>query len=250
MIHFTRFNGAMVPGAHTRSAERLASSVLRSDIPRVSSSINGRRCRSITTLTQRLNRTGLNSIAPVLPLAVDPACNVIFDRSPHRATSTRKIAGLAQTRDAKDETGLVDFGKQDEQHMGNTGEQSHSPHETGKSLSANRGQHLGSSVSKKAIQLELRWVRDRVALARRISGILAKDDLEKASALLLAAEKEHIDCIVGWNLVFQKLMVNGRPFDAFKLYNDVSFLHNVPPGSIQVMVFCVLKHPRANFVSR
>lgn len=219
----------MVLSAHARTVDRLACSIRRPGISQASSTISSRKCESIMTLAQRLGRPWANSTM-LPPIAPGSVRNTGTDANLGGTTFARRIDGVAEIHDETSEVKLLDLEKHNEQDPEeHTGEQGRVPRETRKPVSRDRGRRLGSSVSKKAIEMELRWVRDRVALARRISELLTKDELEKAAGLLLAAEKEHIDCIVGWNLVFQYLMVKGKPFDAFKLYNDVSCSKKCPP---------------------
>lgn len=80
------------------------------------------------------------------------------------------------------------------------------------------------TVSKKAIDIELEWARDRVVLSKRVAQILNKGDLEKAVALVRTAQSRGYDCMVAWNVLFDHEMKNDRPVAAFKLYNDVRIL--------------------------
>lgn len=78
-----------------------------------------------------------------------------------------------------------------------------------------------ATVSKKAIELELPWVQDRVMLSDRIWALLKKDDFDKARELVRAAHKNGVDTIASWNLLLQYEMDRSKPLAAFSLYNDV-----------------------------
>ncbi|KKZ66662.1 hypothetical protein EMCG_00225 [[Emmonsia] crescens] len=77
------------------------------------------------------------------------------------------------------------------------------------------------TVSKKAIDIELEWARDRVVLSNRVMQILKKGDVEKAVTLVRAAQSRGYDCMVAWNVLLDHEMKNDRPVSAFKLYNDM-----------------------------
>lgn len=81
-----------------------------------------------------------------------------------------------------------------------------------------------STVTPQSVALELKWVQDRVALAKRVEQLLAHDDYDKARELVRAADKNNIDCVVAWNHIFEYLMGHNQPMVAFKLYNDVRII--------------------------
>lgn len=88
--------------------------------------------------------------------------------------------------------------------------------------------HTGKAVmSKKAIEMEMRWLGDRVALASRISQILKRGDLDKAVTLVREAQRGGVDCMVAWNLLLEHEMQNCRPASAFKLFNEVKLYRPV-----------------------
>ncbi|EEH35428.2 pentatricopeptide repeat protein [Paracoccidioides lutzii Pb01] len=78
-----------------------------------------------------------------------------------------------------------------------------------------------STVSRKAIDIELQWAKDRLILAKRVKRMLSKGDLEKALALVRTAQSRRYDCMGAWNMLFDYEMKNDRPVAAFKLYNDM-----------------------------
>ncbi|EEH45224.1 uncharacterized protein PADG_01374 [Paracoccidioides brasiliensis Pb18] len=78
-----------------------------------------------------------------------------------------------------------------------------------------------STMSRKAIDIELQWATDRVILAKRVKQMLNKGDLQKALALVRTAQSRGYDCMGAWNMIFDCEMKNDRPVAAFKLYNDM-----------------------------
>lgn len=82
---------------------------------------------------------------------------------------------------------------------------------------------LGRKVSPKVIEMELKWLKDPRALADRVARLLAGNDVGLATGLVRAAQKERMDCAVGWNHLFEYYMKKGDAKTAFKLYNDVCF---------------------------
>jgi hypothetical protein len=86
------------------------------------------------------------------------------------------------------------------------------------SLPRNTGK---ATMSKMAIDMEMRWLNDRLALADRISQILKDGDFDKAATLVREAQRGGLDCMVAWNLLLDYEMQNGRPTLAFRLYNEV-----------------------------
>ncbi|KAK2795966.1 hypothetical protein FQN50_009648 [Emmonsiellopsis sp. PD_5] len=78
-----------------------------------------------------------------------------------------------------------------------------------------------STVSRKAISLELEWVQDRIALTKRVTQLLIKNDIAKATELVRAAQTNGIDCTVAWNTLFEYELKKNEPVAAFKLYNEM-----------------------------
>ncbi|KAI5293716.1 hypothetical protein KEM52_005281 [Ascosphaera acerosa] len=102
-----------------------------------------------------------------------------------------------------------------------------------------------TSVSAQTLLLELKWVRDRVALARRIEQLLAQGDYDKARELTKAAQKNSIDCVVAWNLIFEYLMGRNQPMVAFKLYNDMKKAGTRPNSRTYTVMFSGLAGSRS-----
>jgi len=78
------------------------------------------------------------------------------------------------------------------------------------------------SISRKTLDLELKWLADPRALADRVARILQSGDVSKAAALVRQAQRDGMSCGVAWNNLIQYFMDRGCPQAAFKLYNDVS----------------------------
>ena len=95
-------------------------------------------------------------------------------------------------------------------------------------LSRNTGK---ATMSKMAIEMEMRWLNDRAALADRISQILKNGDFDKAATLVREAQRGGLDCMVAWNLLLDYEMQNGRPASAFRLYNEVQISALFMPSS-------------------
>ncbi|KAI5300130.1 acetyl-CoA hydrolase, partial [Ascosphaera pollenicola] len=94
-----------------------------------------------------------------------------------------------------------------------------------------------STVTPKSVILELKWVQDRVALARRVEELLKEDDYDKARELVRAADKNNIDCVVSWNLIFEYLMEHNQSMVAFKQYNDMKKAGTKPnPRTYTIML--------------
>ncbi|OJD21092.1 hypothetical protein ACJ73_07569 [Blastomyces percursus] len=102
------------------------------------------------------------------------------------------------------------------------------------------------TVSKKAIDIELEWVRDRVALSNRVKQILKKGDFEKAVTLVRTAQSRGYDCIVAWNELLDHEMKNDKPVAAFKLYNDIKKRGRKPNTYTYTIMFRGLAHSSSN----
>ncbi|PGH02229.1 hypothetical protein GX51_04805 [Blastomyces parvus] len=102
------------------------------------------------------------------------------------------------------------------------------------------------TVSKKAIDIELEWARDRVALSNRVKQILKKGDLEKAVTLVQTAQTRGYDCMVGWNELFDHELKNNNALSAFKLYNDMKKRARKPNTYTYTIMFRGLAHSTSN----
>ncbi|KAK2796284.1 hypothetical protein FQN51_009495 [Onygenales sp. PD_10] len=87
--------------------------------------------------------------------------------------------------------------------------------------SSAKSKYARSTVSRKAIALELDWVQDRIALTKRVTQLLIKNDIAKATELVRAAQTKGVDCTVAWNTLFEYELKKNDPVAAFKLYNEM-----------------------------
>ncbi|KAL2831629.1 hypothetical protein BJY01DRAFT_226507 [Aspergillus pseudoustus] len=98
-----------------------------------------------------------------------------------------------------------------------------------------QGDHLvriamgkGSPVSRNEIQMELKWIRDRVVLAQRVRRLLNKDDITFAYALVHAAHTQGMDSAAAWNDILAYCMDKGSPLGAWRFWNKMKKLGNQP----------------------
>lgn len=89
---------------------------------------------------------------------------------------------------------------------------------------AHRNVKAKPAISTKALDEEIRWLKDPMKLANRVLNLLIKDgQVEKAAALVRRAQKDGLNCIVAWNHLIDYEMQQGRTESALKFYNDVSY---------------------------
>jgi hypothetical protein len=81
--------------------------------------------------------------------------------------------------------------------------------------------NTGRSISKKAVEMELAWLKDPMELARRVARLLSGGEPGIAATLVREAQGRRIECAVAWNHLMQYCMNQGAPLAAFKFYNDV-----------------------------
>lgn len=84
------------------------------------------------------------------------------------------------------------------------------------------GDPLADVVRRKVVKKELQWLQDPKALADRVAKILQADDFALAVAIVRGAEKQNMECSVGWNHLLEYCMNKKQPKAAWKLYNEVS----------------------------
>ncbi|GIJ98641.1 hypothetical protein Aspvir_000759 [Aspergillus viridinutans] len=83
------------------------------------------------------------------------------------------------------------------------------------------GGPLADIVRKKVVKKELKWLQDPKALADRVAKILQADDFALAVAIVRGAQKENMECSVGWNHLLEYCMEKKQPKAAWKLYNEM-----------------------------
>lgn len=88
------------------------------------------------------------------------------------------------------------------------------------------------TVSKKAIEMELKWLKDPRALSDRVGKILAAGDIAMAAELVREAQKAGMECTAGWNHLMEYAFEKQEPQAAFKFYNDVGCLNYTDSKSI------------------
>jgi hypothetical protein len=99
------------------------------------------------------------------------------------------------------------------------------------------GGPLADIVRRKVVKKELQWLQDPKALADRVAKILQADDFALAVAIVRGAQKENMECSVGWNHLLEYCMNKTQPKAAWKLYNEVStFLF--PPSQVFFLHGC------------
>ncbi|EAL93374.1 hypothetical protein KXX35_004551 [Aspergillus fumigatus] len=83
------------------------------------------------------------------------------------------------------------------------------------------GDPLADVVRRKVVKKELQWLQDPKALADRVAKILQADDFALAVAIVRGAEKQNMECSVGWNHLLEYCMNKKQPKAAWKLYNEM-----------------------------
>ncbi|KAF7177409.1 hypothetical protein CNMCM7691_005614 [Aspergillus felis] len=83
------------------------------------------------------------------------------------------------------------------------------------------GGPLADIIRKKVVKKELKWLQDPKALADRVAKILQADDFPLAVAIVRGAQKENMECSVGWNHLLEYCMEKKQPKAAWSLYNEM-----------------------------
>ncbi|KAI9368367.1 hypothetical protein BJX61DRAFT_524248 [Aspergillus egyptiacus] len=76
-------------------------------------------------------------------------------------------------------------------------------------------------VSPNTVRLELKWLRDRVALAKRVGSLLDEDSIALAAELVRRATVERMDTVVSWNHILKYCFRHRNGRAAFKFWNDM-----------------------------
>ncbi|KAL2815721.1 hypothetical protein BJX63DRAFT_156957 [Aspergillus granulosus] len=103
----------------------------------------------------------------------------------------------------------------------------------------------GEPANRKMIQMELKWIKDRVQLAQRVRRLLNNDDIGFAAALVHAAQIQGLDCAASWNEILGYCMDKGSPVAAWKFWNKMKKLGNRPTAySYTIMLHGISQNER------
>lgn len=106
-----------------------------------------------------------------------------------------------------------------------------------------RDERIGSSISRKAVEMELNWLADPKDLQARVARLLTAGDVAFAAELVRTAQIKRLECGVAWNRLLSYCMEKGNALAAFKFYNDVSL-----PEFLLVFSTTILAVPLRNGV--
>ncbi|BDD56050.1 hypothetical protein MAP00_001530 [Monascus purpureus] len=76
-------------------------------------------------------------------------------------------------------------------------------------------------VSRKVIDIELKWMKNRRDISDRVAKMLRSGQIALAAELVRTAQKRGMECTVAWNHLMTFSMEKGEPLAAFKFYNDM-----------------------------
>ncbi|CBF70550.1 hypothetical protein AN5927.2 [Aspergillus nidulans FGSC A4] len=79
----------------------------------------------------------------------------------------------------------------------------------------------GESVAKKAVEMELAWLKDRTVLAERVQRLLKQDNIAFAAELVRTAQRRHYDTQGAWNAILAYCFGKGHAEAAFRFWNDM-----------------------------
>lgn len=85
---------------------------------------------------------------------------------------------------------------------------------------SNRPEPQEEPFSKSSLELELRWLKDPMKLAKHTVELLKGDQQQKALAIVRLASRD-VPCTVSWNHLVDYEMGKGRVANGVKLYNEV-----------------------------
>ncbi|KAL3466390.1 hypothetical protein BJX64DRAFT_250771 [Aspergillus heterothallicus] len=83
-------------------------------------------------------------------------------------------------------------------------------------------------AARTVIQIEMKWIKDRVMLAQRVRRLLNKHDIGLAAGLVQAAQHQGMDCCAAWNDILAYCLDNGSPVAAWKFWNKMKKIGNRP----------------------
>ncbi|KAH8424561.1 pentatricopeptide repeat-containing protein [Aspergillus melleus] len=76
-------------------------------------------------------------------------------------------------------------------------------------------------VSRKAIDLELDWLSDRMSLANRVKRILSQGKVAFAAEMVRMATRRGLESTAAWNHLFEYCFRRNSARSAFRFYNDM-----------------------------
>ncbi|KAL4997001.1 hypothetical protein BDV10DRAFT_170874 [Aspergillus recurvatus] len=79
----------------------------------------------------------------------------------------------------------------------------------------------GESVTKKAVEMELAWLKDRTVLAERVQRLLKQDNIAFAAELVRTAQRRNYDTQGAWNAILAYCFEKGHAEAAFRFWNDM-----------------------------
>ena len=92
--------------------------------------------------------------------------------------------------------------------------------QAGSSIKAREDPDL-PKVSNKVVGMEIRWLKDPMALSVRVGALLEEGNVALAAELARTAQRRRINTSVAWNHILGYAMEHGEHLAAFRFYNDV-----------------------------
>ncbi|KAL1589625.1 hypothetical protein WHR41_01740 [Cladosporium halotolerans] len=89
--------------------------------------------------------------------------------------------------------------------------------------------------NKKALEMELRWLKDPLKLSEHVKYTLRCEKPDKALDLCRVASKE-MNCVVSWNAVIDWLMRKSKINDALKIYNEMKKRAQLPDSYTYMLI--------------
>ncbi|KAL4979906.1 hypothetical protein BDW66DRAFT_167775 [Aspergillus desertorum] len=83
----------------------------------------------------------------------------------------------------------------------------------------------GESVAKKAVEMELAWLKDRTVLAERVQRLLKQDNIAFAAELVRTAQRRNYDTQGAWNAILAYCFEKGHAEAAFRPV-EVTLIHH------------------------
>ncbi|KAL6234616.1 hypothetical protein BDW75DRAFT_211830 [Aspergillus navahoensis] len=98
---------------------------------------------------------------------------------------------------------------------------SHRPRGSGPDALMLIAMNKGESVAKKAVEMELAWLKDRTVLAERVQRLLKQDNIAFAAELVRTAQRRNYDTQGAWNAILAYCFEKGHAEAAFRFWNDM-----------------------------